>query len=242
MSQPFAVFDIDGTIIRWQLYHALGDELARQGKFDKAQYQQVREARMIWKQRTHETSFEDYERALIDAFDEALTSLKVEDLEQACRAVISEYKNQVYTYTRDLITDLKAKNYLLFAISASQEQIVKLVAEHYGFDGYGGSRYEVKDGYFTGKSAILKSEKKPEYLKKLVAKHNADWQGSVAVGDSEGDIPMLSSVEQPIAFNPTRELYEHARANSWPVVVERKNMIYRLEPQDGSYILAQADA
>ncbi len=30
MSQPFAVFDIDGTIIRWQLYHALADELAKE--------------------------------------------------------------------------------------------------------------------------------------------------------------------------------------------------------------------
>ena len=28
MPRPFAVFDIDGTIIRWQLYHALADELA----------------------------------------------------------------------------------------------------------------------------------------------------------------------------------------------------------------------
>ncbi len=238
MSQPFAVFDIDGTIIRWQLYHALGDELARQGKLDDDQYKKVREARMIWKQRAHDKSFEDYELALIEAFDEALTSLKLEDLEQACRNVIQEYKDQVYTYTRDLIADLKAKNYLLFAISASQEQVVKLVAEYYGFDGYGGSRYEVKDGYFTGKSTILKSQKKPEYLKRLVAEHEASWKGSVAVGDSEGDIPMLSIVERPIAFNPTQTLYDHARQHDWPVVVERKNMIYRLEPRDGSYILA----
>ncbi|MEK7594026.1 MAG: HAD family phosphatase [Patescibacteria group bacterium] len=242
MSQPFAAFDIDGTIIRWQLYHALGDELARQGKFDDKQYQKVREARMVWKQRAHDKSFEDYELTLIAAFDIALKTISVDDLEQACRKVISEYKDQVYRYTRDLIAQLKSKNYLLFAISASQEQVVKLVAEYYGFDGYGGSRYETKDGVFTGKSTILKSERKPEYLKRLVAKHGATWKGSVAVGDSEGDIPMLSAVEKPIAFNPTQALYEHAKANGWPVVVERKNMIYRLESQDGSYILAQTDA
>ena len=65
----------------------------------------------------------------------------------------------------------------------------------------------------------------------------ADWSGSVGVGDSESDIPMLSTVERPIAFNPTRNLYEHAVEHAWPVVVERKNMIYKLEPHDGVYRL-----
>ena len=29
-SRPFAVFDIDGTLIRWQLYHAVADDMAKQ--------------------------------------------------------------------------------------------------------------------------------------------------------------------------------------------------------------------
>jgi len=106
----------------------------------------------------------------------------------------------------------------------------------------GGSRYEVKNGRFTGKADILKSDRKPIFLKELVTRHNADWQGSIGVGDSEGDMPMLSTVEQPIAFNPTRELFEHARREQWKVVVERKNMIYHLEPKNGSFVLAQTDA
>lgn len=241
-ARPFAVFDIDGTLIRWQLYHALADELARQGKLDADQFQKVRAARMDWKKRSGETSFDAYEQTLIAVFDQALTGIKVADLEQACQTVIAEYKDQVYTYTRDLIRDLQAQNYLLFAISASQAEIVGLLADYYGFDDYGGSTYETKDGYFTGKIDLLMSEQKPAYLKKLVAKHGAKWQGSIAVGDSQSDIPMLSAVEKPIAFNPNKALYEHAVAQQWPIVVERKNMIYKLEPSDGSYLLAQTDA
>jgi phosphoserine phosphatase len=31
MSKRFAVFDLDGTLVRWQLYHALVDRLAKKG-------------------------------------------------------------------------------------------------------------------------------------------------------------------------------------------------------------------
>lgn len=236
--RPFAVFDIDGTVIRWQLYHALADELARQGHLDPEEFQKVRAARMLWKKRARETSFEEYEQALVALIDKAITGIKVGDLEAACRGVIDEYKDQVYTYTRDLIRNLQTKNYLLFAISASQSQIVGLIAEYYGFDDFGGSQYEVKDGYFTGRKELLVSAAKPEFLKHLVDTHKARWQGSYGVGDSESDIPMLSAVEQPIAFNPTKKLFQHARQHSWTIVVERKNMVYHLEPDSGSYRLA----
>lgn len=236
-KRPFAVFDIDGTVIRWQLYHALADELARTGHLDPKGFEKVRQARMMWKNRARETSFEDYEQTLVALIDEAITGITTIDLEAACRRVIDVYKDQVYTFTRDLIRDLQSKNYLLFAISASQEQIVGLIAEYYGFDDFGGSHYEVKGGYFTGRKELLLSEAKPKFLKQLVAKHDADWQGSYAVGDSDGDIPMLSAVENPIAFNPTKKLFRHAAEQGWNVVVERKNMVYRLEPKDGTYLL-----
>lgn len=241
MKRPFAVFDIDGTIIRWQLYHALADELARSGHLDPKEFQKVRRARMLWKKRTHETSFEKYEQTLVALIDKAITGIPVETLEAACHSVMDEYKDQVYTYTRDLIRDLQSKNYLLFAISASQSQVVGLIAGYYGFDDFGGSQYEVKDGYFTGHKELLVSESKPEFLKQLVKRHKAGWQGSYAVGDSDGDIPMLEAVEQPIAFNPTKKLFQYASKQGWKIILERKNMVYQLEPKDGSYILASTN-
>lgn len=236
-QRPFAVFDIDGTLMRWQLYHAVSDELARRGHLDAKAFEKVREARMNWKKRTGEASFKTYERAMVELFDASITKLKAEELKAAGQAVLDEYKDQVYTYTRDLIKDLRAKGYLLFAISASQSVIIGMLADYYGFDDFGGSVYEVRNGYFTGQSQILKHERKPVYLKELVKKHDATFDGSVGVGDSEGDIPMLSIVEQPIAFNPTRELFEHARGAGWKVVVERKNMIYELESYGEGYNL-----
>lgn len=231
--RPFAVFDIDGTLIRWQLYHAVADELARRGHFDGIQYQKVHDARRDWKERKNQLSFTDYERTLINVVDETISTISVENLTSCCQSVMSEYKDQVYTYTRDLIAELRDQGYLLFAISASQSEIVKLLADYYGFDDCRGSEYETRDGYFTGKKLLLKSTQKPIALKELIAVHDATSSGSIAVGDSESDIPMLESVEQPIAFNPTQKLFAHARSEGWGIVVERKNVIYELDPMEG---------
>lgn len=235
--RPFAVFDIDGTLIRWQLYHAVADELARRGHFGVIEYQAVRQARMTWKKREHEDSFKAYEKALVNLVDQAMAGLEVQELQSACKTVIEEYKDQVYTYTRDLIRKLRADGYLLFTISASQSEIVKMLAEYYDFDDYGGSEYEVINGVYTGKKEVLKSERKPEYLELLAQKHGATYSGSVAVGDSEGDIPMLEAVEQSVAFNPTKQLFEHAFSKKWKIVVERKNVVYELQPGHGTYKL-----
>lgn len=237
MTRPFAVFDIDGTVIRWQLYHALADELARQGHLDPKEFQKVRKARMAWKKRSGEASFDEYEQTLVRLINTAITGILVADLERACRAVLAEYKDQVYTYTRDLIRQLKAQNYLLFTISASQAEIVAMLAKYYGFDDWGGSTYHAENGRFTGKIDVLMRERKPLLLQELVAKHGADWRGSIGVGDSESDIPMLDMVERPVAFNPTKKLFQHASKQGWKIVLERKNMIYELEPEDGTYRL-----
>jgi HAD superfamily hydrolase (TIGR01490 family) len=237
MTRPFAVFDIDGTIIRWQLYHAIGDELARRGVIGTAAFQKVRTARMDWKRRSGEEQFRAYELALVAAFDGALPGLGVKVLADAAEAVFAEYKEQVYTYTRDLIGDLKKKNYLLFAVSGSPDIIVSKLADHYGFDDFAATNFEVKNGRFTGDKQLSIGQK-PELLNRLINKHGTSLADSIAVGDSEGDIDMLAMVEQPIAFNPSKQLFEHATKQGWPIVLERKNVVYKLERHDGSYVLA----
>ena len=237
-DRPFAAFDIDGTLIRWQLYHAVADELARAGCLGQIEYGAIREARLNWKRRTSVDAFSIYEQTLIYHINIAMTSISHEQLLAASRAVLNQYKDQVYTFTREYINQLKQAHYLLFAISASPYDIVRLVAEYYGFDDCAGSIYETKAGRFTGQKELLLSERKPFHLKRLAEKHQASWTSSAAVGDSENDIPMLEIIEKPVAFNPTRKLYDHAKKNGWRIVIERKDMVYDLGSHDGSYILA----
>jgi len=237
VSRPFAVFDIDGTLIRWQLYHATADALVRLGYVDKKEYQAIKDARMAWKRRDNEDAFKAYEGQLVRLYEEILLGLEPKEYDEAAQAVFDEYKDQVYRYTRDLIRELKSNDYMLFAISGSQTEIVGKIARYYGFDDHIGTYYERMEGKFTG-TRKLHAGSKHVILDELVKKHDLSYKDSVAVGDSEGDISMLESVETPIVFNPTKKLFEAAKNQGWKVVVERKNMIYELEAKDGRYLLA----
>ncbi len=236
-KRKFAVFDIDGTLVRWQLYHAVADALAKNGYIDDKTYETIRNARMNWKRRTRPEAFNEYELSLVKAYEALLQQLSIEQFDTAAEAVFEEYKDQVYIYTRDLIRTLKNQGYLLFAISNSQVEIVEKVASYYGFDDCVGAVYERRGKRFTGNVTVHLSDK-DRVLRRLVSKHKADWVGSIAVGDSASDIAMLKTVEGPIAFNPEQKLFEEAQNQAWKIVIERKNVIYKLEPQDGSYILA----
>jgi len=39
---------------------------------------------------------------------------------------------------------------------------------------------------------------------------------------------MLEMVERPICFNPNQKLFEAAKRHDWPIVVERKDVVYEL--------------
>ncbi len=238
--KPFAVFDIDGTLIRWQLYHAVVDKLAKQGRLSTDSHQKIHLARMRWKNREHDYRFSDYESALINEFEAAVKNLAPIDFNGAVDEVIQEYKDQVYTYTRDLMKTLRQQGYLLFAISGSQQELVAKIAKMYDFDDLVATVYQQKGGRYTGKKTVASHNKKAA-LEHLVGKHAASYQDSYAIGDSKSDASILEMVEYPIAFNPDAELYRIAQLQQWPIVIERKNMIYKLEYKNGTYVLAQTN-
>ena len=240
MTKKFAVFDIDGTLIRWQLYHAVVDRLAKRQLLGERASEQLHEARMVWKRREHPTAFRQYEKALIGIYESALPNLTPQQFDEVVEEVASEYKEQIYTFTRDLAHDLRGNGYVLIAISGSHEELVGHIARQYGFAIWVGSTYERKNNRFTGVKFVASKDKRT-ILETLIKSEKLTLADSVGVGDSKSDVAFLELVEKPIAFNPDQDLFKVAREKGWQVVVERKNMIYTLEGRDGSYVLAQTN-
>ncbi len=240
-TRRFAVFDIDGTLIRWQMLHAIFDALGRAEHLNASDFDLLKQARRAWKVRKSEEEYLAYEMTLVDIVLRNITSLAVTDFNHAVDQVFEKYKDQTYRYTRQLIKQCKADGYTLLAISGSPEEIVAKIADYYGFDDYVGTKHVRKNGRFTGE-IIVASHHKPELLNTLITKHHLDFAGSIGVGDSEGDIGMLELVQHPIAFNPSQKLFRHAEANRWNIVVERKNLIYELEAAGDGYRLARTNA
>lgn len=237
--KSFAVFDIDGTLIRWQLYHAIADQLVKLGYVDQNKYASIKEARANWKRRA--ASFKSYEEQLVKVYGQVLKTLTVPQFETAAQSVFDEYKDQVYIYTRDLIARLRKDGYKIFAISGSQTEIIAMMAAYYGFDDYLGTDYARVGQKFTGVSTFHAADKATA-LRALIKKHQLSLEGSIAVGDSASDAAMMELVQRPIAFNPDKDLYKIARTRAWEIVLERKNMVYELRAEDGRYLLAKTSA
>lgn len=91
-------------------------------------------------------------------------------------------------------------------ITVGPIQVAKAVSEIYGFDGYYGSDYEVKDGIFTGKILeYIRAENKMNCLADFCEKNSIDLNSCVAVGDGATDIPLFQCCGASIALNASEQ-------------------------------------
>jgi HAD superfamily hydrolase (TIGR01490 family) len=226
--RSLAVFDIDGTIFRYSLFIELFNEFVEQKIFsDKANIEVERDLKE-WINRNK--TFNDYTNTLVDSFFENLNGVSVKDFSKLSLIVSERNKEKVYRYTRELIKDLKQKNFYLLAISGSSQEMVSHFAAFHKFDYFIGSRYEIKNDVYTGKIEFDSFSHKDKVLKDFLDNSSLkfDLENSFAVGDTKDDISMLEMVGNPIAFNPSSELAKVARDKKWKIVVERKDVIYEI--------------
>ncbi len=231
----FAVFDIDGTLFRWQLFHELVMQLTIADVFPKNTFSEIDTAWNKW--RGGEMSFHDYEGLVVKTLVHYLPLIPVPVYQAACDKVVEQSGHKVHFYPRKLIKDLKNDGYKIIAISGSQQEILESFCSNYGFDIVVGVVYEQKDGHFTGNVERPTIGKKADILQKLIKEHNLTTKDSFAIGDSDGDIPLLACVENPIAFDPSEGLFKHAKKSNWKIVIERKNIAYEFAQKNDELVL-----
>lgn len=227
-SRPVAVFDIDGTVFRSSLVLELIEALVERGILPSAVREAYERERERWWNR--EGEYAAYVGKAVQAFLSHIKGVSYEAVEGVVTELAETKKYRVYRYTRDLIKELRRKGYFLLAISHSPRFIVEPFGFYHGFDKVYGFFYETgPTGAFTGTVEDRElMQNKAAILERAVRKEGLTLKGSVGVGDTESDIPMLELVERPIAFNPNRKLHDHAKLRGWEIVVERKDVIYEL--------------
>ncbi len=226
-KKPVAVFDIDGTIFRSSLFLELVEVLIEDGVFPQGARRMYEKERVRWLDRKGD--YEAYVRNAVAMFRAHIKGVSFDTADAISAKLLKQKKNRVYRYTRDLVRRLKKKGYFLLAISHSPRFIVDVFGFDFGFDKSYGFFYETNaQGKFTGKvedEDLIRN--KAAVLRRAVRKEGLTLTGSVGVGDTESDIPMLTLVDTPIAFNPNKKLFAHAQKRGWKVVVERKDVVYQ---------------
>lgn len=227
--KPAAFFDIDGTVFRSSLLIELVESLINDGVFPLAARERYIDEYHVWKDR--EGSYEDYIEAVVATFVENIKGVHYGDFADIGRHVVDEQSKHVYRYTRGLLQDLKQRGYYLVAISQSPKTILDEFCDQYGFDKVYGRVYEIgPQDRFTGAIHDEHLIQNKANIVKRVFDRNPDLHQdeSLAVGDTDGDITLLEAVQNQICFNPNKKLYTHAKRVGWPVIVERKDVIYEL--------------
>lgn len=229
MNKPVAFFDVDGTIFRSSLLIELVEQLITEGVFPADAREEYEDEFKAWQSR--EGTYEQYIQAVIETFLKNIRGVYYGDFADIGRRVVAMQSKKVYRYTRDLISKLKKEGYYVVAISQSPKTVLDEFCEQYGFDKVYGRIYEIgPQDKFTGEVGEEHLIQNKANIVKRIFDRNQDLtkEGSIAVGDTEGDIPLLEMVENPICFNPNQKLYAAAKRNGWEVVVERKDVIYYL--------------
>ncbi len=226
--QKVAFFDIDGTVFRSSLFIALIEECIIKGILPVQTRDHYEQKFVLWQNR--EGTYEQYINAVVEAFMENIRGVHYGDFADVGKIVVAKQGKQTYRYTRDLIQDLRSKDYYIVAISQSPKTILDEFCASYGFDKVYGRIYEIgPQDRFTG--VVIDEEfimDKAKVIERVVEKEGLTLEDSIGVGDTEGDIPLLESVETPICFNPNMSLYTYAQSKKWPVIIERKDVVYTI--------------
>jgi HAD superfamily phosphoserine phosphatase-like hydrolase len=225
---PLAVFDVDGTLFRRGLLPALTRRLVDEGVFSERVREELSRDYYAWVERRG--SYETYDELVMELFLRELEGVSVAELRRCATVEVEAHGRRLHMYTRDVTRRLKQAGYQLIAISGSPQEILDLFLEPLLFDrSWGTVLAQDAQERYTGKVLQDPFKNKRRVLEEFLEDAGVGLEGSVGVGDTLSDVGFLELVHTPIAFNPNRALFEVARQGGWPIVVERKDVIYNLQ-------------
>ncbi len=230
-KEPLAVFDVDGTLFRRGLLPALTRRLVDEGVFSERVREELSQDYYAWVERRG--TYETYDELVVELFLRELKGVSVAELQRCARVEVEAHGRRLHMYTRDMARRLEQAGYHLIAISGSPQEILDLFLKPLGFDRSWGTVLAQDEGRYTGEVLYDPFGNKRQVLEKFLKDADVDLEDSVGVGDTLSDVGFLELVRTPIAFNPNRSLFEVARQRGWPIVVERKDVIYNLQTRRG---------
>ncbi len=232
--QRFAVFDIDGTVFRLSMLFHLVHTIITRGEIPPETRAKLLDNERRW--RARQMSYEDYIVPLVEALDAWLAEgHEVQRFQSVIEEALPPRHNEVHTFTSTLLRLIQQMNYATIAITWSPHLAADVFCKHWGFTHVRGSFSEVTPaGRFTGARPV---PNKPEVLKEFLDEHGYLREGSIGVGDTEGDLSMIRETEHPVAFNPSGRMVKGVRTlPSCLVVQERKNVCTVIGFENGQQV------
>jgi HAD superfamily hydrolase (TIGR01490 family) len=211
------IFDLDNTILNGDSDYSWIEFLIKNNYVDAKSYE---EKNKYFFDQYHQGTLDiaEYAGFSIGSFIEIGQERLPEILDKFLLTVIEPMIN---IYALRLIHKHYENDDQLLLASATNKVLVDLIAKRLEFPNVIATIPEQVNGMFTGKilepSAL--GEGKLSRVKEWMVKNGyKDFSGTTFYSDSINDLPLLESVEKPIAVNPDDKLREISINNSWEIV------------------------
>src|SRR3954453_4083006 len=158
--------------------------------------------------------------AVRERVGQALAGLRQRDLLRLGPSMLGGILPRVYDQMLQVAYEHQDAGRPVYICTAASQEMADLMAHVLQFDGALGSRSEIVDGRYTGRSGgpFAYREGKAQLMRELAEHEGIDLAASYAYSDSESDLPMLRAVGHPVAVNPDAPLRRVAREEGWEVM------------------------
>ncbi|HVZ12724.1 MAG TPA: HAD family phosphatase [Patescibacteria group bacterium] len=211
-QKSIAFFDIDRTAYKGFLLEPLATRSAESNLISADAFDGMKQIYGAYSK--GELQYETAVERILATWARGLEGRTVEEVEKFTQNYLDNDGDNFYPYVGEIVEKIRDSHDIYF-VTGEPQFVARMTAERYGAQGFLATEFETVDGVFTGNinSALSHRHHKRDAIEGLIA--TRQYEGSMAFGDSEGDIEMLEDVEYPICVVPTPGLREHAEARGW---------------------------
>ncbi len=211
-----AIFDLDNTLLAGDSDHMWGTFLAELGVVDAVSYQQE-----------NDRYYQAYQEGRLDILEYLRFALKP----------LSEHEPEQLYQWRDEFLRERIEPIILPAglalinkhrdagdtpviITATNAFITAPIAERLGIEHLIATEPAMENGRYTGEVEGIPCyrEGKVTRINEWLFEHDTDLCNSSFYSDSHNDIPLLETVDHPVAVDPDQELTQYAHDRGWPII------------------------
>lgn len=119
-----------------------------------------------------------------------------------------------------VIEEHRKRGELLVLLTSSSPYESEIASEHFGLDAFISTRYEIRDGVFTGELVrpVCYGAGKVVLAERFCRERNLDLEAGTFYSDSLSDLPMFERVRHPRVVHPDPRLKRLAARRRWPVL------------------------
>ena len=215
-----AIFDLDNTLIAGDSDHSWGEFLIDQGMVDPD----------VFKQK-NDQFYSDYQNGTLDiyAYQEfalsPIVGIPMEELTIMHQQFMRDFIGpMMLPKAQTLIADHASQGHTLLIITATNRFVTQPIADALNISNLLATEPEILEDRYTGKivGTPCFQQGKVKRLNEWLTKTNTNSDVSYFYSDSANDLPLLETVDYPIAVDPDERLEKIASEKKWPIISLRQ--------------------